>query len=163
MLVDPLRELVVLEDVDVLRVLVLGDVRPGETDVGARLEKIGRDRFDDRRSPSSSASRPSCGAGRAAPARHSAAAPRAGWRSWMLPAARGIRGVAASCRRPPPWWRSRPSEREQPGRSVSSPQVLIDAALSMPAVTEAAPSQIAGAVSPLAMRCERSGTGMRAT
>src|SRR5436305_879380 len=40
--------------------------------------------------------------------------------------------------------------------------VVIEAALMRPAVTDAAPSQIAGAISPFAMRCDRSGMGKRA-
>ena len=47
------------------------------------------------------------------------------------------------------------------GRAFHS-QMLIDAALIRPAVIDAQPSQIAGPSSPAAIRCERSGRGMRA-
>jgi hypothetical protein len=55
-----------------------------------------------------------------------------------------------------------PSIEAQPGTIASLPDhKVIDAALSRPAVTEESPSQIDGAISPAAIRFERSGTGMR--
>jgi len=68
----------------------------------------------------------------------------------------------ASCRRRLPWRRSRPSAPVRLGRNVSRRHAPIEAALSMPAATDALPSQIAGASSPASIRCERSRTAMRA-
>ncbi len=46
------------------------------------------------------------------------------------------------------------------GAMLGHDQVIIDAALSAPAESEARPSQIAGASSPAAIRCDRFGTGI---
>ena len=49
------------------------------------------------------------------------------------------------------------------GRALHlKPHNVIDAALSTPAASEASPSQMAGAISPAAIRFDRSGMGMRA-
>ena len=75
----------------------------------------------------------------------------------------GIRPSApASWRRRLPWRRSRPSAPMRLGRSVSRRHAPIDAALSMPAATDAAPSQIAGAISPASIRVDRFGTAILA-